>query len=377
MNQVRTYLDWNATAPLRREAEAAMVAALAVVGNPSSPHAEGRRARAIVEDAREQVAALLGARPAEVVFTSGGTEANSAVLAAAGWDKVLFAGVEHASVLAPARNSRARLVEIPVDGAGVVERDGLSAALASAGEGRVLLTLQLANNETGVLQPVAEVARHAKERGLAVHTDAVQAIGRIPVAIADLGVDYLTLSAHKLGGPQGMGALVIAGHAAFAPLICGGGQERRRRAGTENVAAIAGFGAAAAAAQRDLARRQRVEMLRVRLEEQVRSVTPEAVIIAEGAPRLSNTTSLALPGASAETLVIQLDLAGIAVSAGAACSSGKVGASHVLAAMGLAPQLARAAIRISLGHGSTEHDVARFLDVWTHIATRRRARAVA
>jgi cysteine desulfurase len=377
MSQVRTYLDWNATAPLRREVEAAMVAALAVVGNPSSPHAEGRRARAIVEDAREQVAALLGARPAQVVFTSGGTEANNAVLAAAGWDKILSAGIEHASVLAPARNSRARLVEIPVDAAGVVERDGLYAALASVTEGRALLTLQLANNETGVLQPVAEVARQAKERGLAVHTDAVQAIGRIPVAIADLGVDYLTLSAHKLGGPQGVGALVIAGDAALSPLICGGGQERRRRAGTENVAAIAGFGAAAAAARRDLAQRQRVAMLRVRLEQQIRCVTPEAVIIAEGAPRLSNTTCLALPGASAETLVIQLDLAGIAVSAGAACSSGKVGASHVLAAMGLAPQLARAAIRISLGHGSTEHDVARFLDVWTHMAAKRRARWVA
>jgi len=376
MSPVRTYLDWNATAPLRREAEAAMLAALAVVGNPSSPHAEGRRARAIVEDAREQVAALVSARPAEVVFTSGGTEANNAVLAA-GWDTILSAGIEHASVLTPARTARARLVEIPVDGSGVVRRDGLGAALASLTAGRALLTLQLANNETGVLQPVAEVARQAKERGLAVHTDAVQAVGRMPVAMADLGVDYLTLSAHKLGGPQGTGALVVAGHAALSPLICGGGQERRRRAGTENVAAIAGFGAAAAAARRDLAQRQRVEMLRARLEEQVRSVTPEAVIIAEGAPRLANTTSLALPGASAETLVIQLDLAGIAVSAGAACSSGKVGASHVLAAMGLAPPLARAAIRISLGHGSTEHDVARFLDAWTHIAAKRRARAVA
>ena len=380
MRQARTYLDWNATAPLRHEARAAMVEALDVVGNPSSPHAEGRRARAIIEDAREQVAALVNARPAEVVFTSGGTEANNAVLVA-GWDKILLAGIEHHSVLAPARNSRAQLFDMPVDGDGVVQPDRLASALApmSGGMsgGRALLTLQLANNETGVLQPVAEITRHAREHGLSVHTDAVQAAGRIGVDMAELGVDCLTLSAHKLGGPQGTGALVIRGDAALPPFICGGGQERRRRAGTENVAAIAGFGAAAEAARRHLGHIERVKRLQRQLEEQVRTITPEAVIIAEGAPRLPNTTSLALPGASAETLVIQLDLAGIAVSAGAACSSGKVGASHVLATMGLAPQLASAAIRISLGHDSTEHDTARFLEAWTHITAKRRARKVA
>jgi len=385
MRQVRTYLDWNATAPLRREARAAMLEALAVVGNPSSPHEEGRRARAIVEDAREQVAALVNAKPAEVVFTSGGTEGNNAVLVA-GWDNILLAGIEHHSVLAPARNSRARLFEMPIDGDGVVRLDRLATALALGSEaprseGRALLSLQLANNETGVLQPVAEIARHAKQRGLSVHTDAVQAAGRIPIDMAELGVDCLTLSAHKLGGPQGTGALVIGGHAALPPFICGGGQERRRRAGTENVAAIAGFGAAAEAARAHLAHNERVRKLKTQLEEQVRAVTPEAVIIAAGAPRLPNTTSLALPGASAETLVIRFDLAGIAISAGAACSSGKVGASHVLAAMGLAPQLAGAAIRISLGPASTEHDVARFLEAWVHIAApmaaKRRARAVA
>jgi cysteine desulfurase len=376
MSRTRTYLDWNATAPLRREAQRAMVAALDVVGNPSSPHAEGRRARAILEDAREQVAALVGAKPTEVVFTSGGTEGNNAVLAA-GWDKILLAGIEHDSVLAPARNARARLVNLPVDRDGVLARDGLAHALASASEGQALLTLQLANNETGVLQPVAAVADEAKGHGLAVHSDAVQAAGRVPVDVANLGVDYLTLSAHKLGGPQGTGALVIRGQRALSPFISGGGQERRRRAGTENVAAIAGFGAAAEAARRELAQMERVARLREGLERQVRTVTPEAIIIAARAARLPNTTGLALPGASAETLVIQFDLAGIAVSAGAACSSGKVGASHVLAAMGLSPQLAGAAIRISLGHGSTEHDVARFLDAWTYLAAKRRPRAVA
>jgi len=376
MNRARTYLDWNATAPLRREAQAAMVAALDVVGNPSSPHAEGRRARAIVEDAREQVAALIGARASEVVFTSGGTEGNNAVLAA-GWNKILLAGIEHDSVLAPARNSRARLVDLPVDDDGVVVREELSRALASASEGPALLTLQLANNETGVLQPVAGVAAEAKQHGLAVHTDAVQAAGRVPIDVASLGVDYLTVSAHKLGGPQGTGALVFRGRRALSPLISGGGQERRRRAGTESVAAIAGFGAAAQAARRELAQMARVGRLQAWLESQVRSITPEAIIIAEGAARLPNTTDLALPGASAETLVIQFDLAGIAISAGAACASGKVGASHVLAAMGLSAELAGAAIRISLGHGSTQADVARFLDAWTHLAAKRRPRAVA
>jgi len=376
MNRARTYLDWNATAPLRREAQAAMVAALDVVGNPSSPHAEGRRARAIVEDAREQVAALLGARASEVVFTSGGTEGNNAVLAA-GWEKILLAGIEHDSVLAPARNSRARLVDLPVDHDGVVVREELSRALASASEGPALLTLQLANNETGVLQPVAGVAAEAKQHGLAVHTDAVQAAGRVPIDVASLGVDYLTVSAHKLGGPQGTGALVFRGRRALSPLISGGGQERRRRAGTESVAAIAGFGAAAQAARRELTQMARVGRLQAWLESQVRSITPEAIIIAEGAARLPNTTDLALPGASAETLVIQFDLAGIAISAGAACASGKVGASHVLAAMGLSAELAGAAIRISLGHGSTQADVARFLDAWTHLAAKRRPRAVA
>jgi cysteine desulfurase len=376
MNRARTYLDWNATAPLRREAQVAMLAALDVVGNPSSPHAEGRRARAMLEDAREQVAALVGARVSEIVFTSGGTEGNNAVLSA-GWDKIWLAGIEHDSVLAPARHSQAQLVDLAVDHDGVIVRNELPRALASASKGPALLTLQLANNETGVLQPVADVADEAKRHGLAVHSDAVQAAGRVPVDVASLGVDFLTLSAHKLGGPQGTGALVIRGRSALSPLLSGGGQERRRRAGTENVAAIAGFGAAADAARRELAQMAGVGRLRARLESQLRSVTPEVVIIAERAARLPNTTDLALPGASAETLVMQFDLAGIAISAGAACSSGKVGSSHVLAAMGLSAQLAGAAIRISLGHGSTEGDVARFLDTWSDLAAKRRRRAVA
>ena len=376
MNRARTYLDCNATAPLRREAREAMLATLDVIGNPSSPHAEGRRARAIVEDAREEVAALVGAKPAEVVFTSGGTEANNAVLAA-GWEAILLAGVEHDSVLAPARNSGARLVDLTVCSDGMLCADGLSAALGQVQGGRALLSVQLANNETGVLQPVAHMANEARARGLAAHTDAVQAAGRIPVDLGALGVDYLTLSAHKLGGPKGIGALIVRGNAALPTLIAGGGQERRRRAGTENVAGIAGFGAAAKAARAGLADMQRVRALRDRLELEAHGITPEAIIVGGTARRLPNTTSLALPGASAETLVIAFDLAGVAVSAGAACSSGKVGVSHVLAAMGLPADVARAAIRISLGADTTEHDVESFLAAWRHIALTRRQRAVA
>jgi cysteine desulfurase len=376
MSRARTYLDHNATAPLRPEAREAMLAALDVAGNPSSPHAEGRRARAIIEDAREEVAALVGARPGEVVFTSGGTEANNAVLAA-GWDTILLSGVEHDSVLAPARARGARLVELPVGRDGIVEARAAAAAM-QGNRGRALLSLQLANNETGVIQPVAEAAQRAREQGLAVHSDAVQAAGRLPIALAGLGVDYLTLSAHKLGGPKGVGALVMRdGAPALPSLIAGGGQERRRRAGTENVAGIAGFGAAAAAARADLAQMARVRALRDRLEREVRAIAPEVVIVAEVAERLPNTTNLALPGASAETLVIALDLKGVAVSAGAACSSGKVGASHVLEAMGLAPHVARAAIRISLGPGSGERDIESFLEAWSELALARRSRAVA
>jgi cysteine desulfurase len=374
MNAERTYLDWNATAPLRPEAREACIAALDVVGNPSSPHAHGRRARAIVEDAREQVAALVGTRPAEVVFTSGGTEANNAVLAA-GWDTIVLSGIEHDSVRAPARAGKARIIEVPVARNGMVRVDVAITAGASAS--RSLMSLQVANNETGVIQPVAEAAAAAKAQGFLIHTDAVQAAGRIPVDLRALGVDYLTLSAHKLGGPKGIGALVMHERASLPALISGGGQERRRRAGTENVTAIAGFGAAAEAALRDLARMKQVSALRDRLEDQVRAVTPDAVVIGADAARLPNTANIALAGMSAETLVIALDLAGVAVSAGAACSSGKVGTSHVLEAMGLEQTVARAAIRVSLGWSSTERDVAAFVEAWGRVAARRRERAVA
>jgi cysteine desulfurase len=377
MIPLRTYLDWNATAPLRPQAREAMLAALAVAGNPSSPHAEGRRARAIIESAREQVAALVGARPAEVIFTSGGTEANNAVLGA-GWDVIAVSGIEHDSVLTPARKAAKRIVEIPAGRDGVARALTLSACgMAAAAPGRALISLQLANNETGALQPVAATAAWAKKQGIAMHSDAVQAAGRVRVDLRALGVDFLTLSAHKIGGPTGVGALVVSEGASLAAFMIGGGQERRRRAGTENVAGIAGFGAAAEAARNELTQMARVRALRDRIEAGACALAPAAVVIAAEAERLPNTTNIAIPGRTAETLVIAFDLKGVAVSAGAACSSGKVGSGHVLQAMGIEPLLSRAAIRISLGSSSGERDVAAFLEGLADLVARHSERAVA
>jgi cysteine desulfurase len=376
MRGMRTYLDWNATAPLRASARAAMLAALDVAGNPSSPHSEGRRARAIIEDAREKVARLVGAKPAEVVFTSGATEANNAVLAG-GWERILVGATEHDSVLAPARASGARLLDVAVDARGVVRRERLGAALADCAGFRALLSLQLANNETGVLQPVAECAALARQHRLAIHSDVVQGAGRVNLDVATLDVDYLSLSAHKIGGPKGSGALILREGARLPSLLTGGGQERSRRAGTENVAGIAGFGAAAEAAHDDVRSMDRVRRLRDALEREARAIAPEAIVIGAGADRLPNTTCLAVPGTRAETLVIALDLAGFAVSAGAACSSGKVAMSHVLGAMGLSRDVAAAAIRVSLGPSTTERELWIFLTAWAEAVGKRRSRAVA
>lgn len=364
MSGVRTYLDYNATAPLRPEAREAVVAALDACGNASSVHAEGRRARALIDDAREAVAALVNAHPGEVVFTSGATEANTWALSAP-WERLALAGIEHDSIRAPAADIAAArgtgVIGLPVASDGTVD-----VTAAPSGPG-TLVVLQLANNETGVLQDVAAAGRWATENGARLHTDAVQAPGRVTVDFATLGAATLSLSAHKIGGPKGIGALVIGAGVALAPLFSGGGQELRRRAGTENVPAIAGFGAAARAALRDLESAPRIAALRDRLEAEVLAATPEAIVIGAGAPRLPNTSSIALPGAAAETLVIKLDLMGLAVSAGAACSSGKVGESHVLTAMGLASEIATSAIRVSLGPETTENDIAAFVAAWRRI----------
>lgn len=364
----RTYLDYNATAPLLREARAAMTAALDIVGNPSSVHAEGRRARGIVEAARESVARLVGAKPSEIVFTSGASEANAWVLSQP-WQTILASGIEHDSVLAPARASTAEFITLSTGADGVVRVAEIAEhALTRGMRSPALVALQFANNETGVIQPLAEVAAFARGHGLAVHCDAVQAAGRLPIDFGALGLDTLAISAHKLGGPKGVGALVIRDHLDLVPLLRGGGQERRRRAGTENLAAIAGFGAAAEVAIANIAAMPRVENLRNVLESEIRRLTPSAVIVCQDTKRLANTMALALPGKLAETLVIRLDLAGMAVSAGSACSSGKVGASHVLEAMGLEREITAGTIRVSLGPGTTQSDVASFLGVWKSIA---------
>lgn len=370
----RTYLDWNATAPLRPQAREAMLAALDVPGNPSSVHAEGRTARRLIDEARRRVAALVGAQPSDVVFTSGGTEANAMALCpASGTDALLVSAIEHPSVLAGGRFTAENVGPVPVGPDGVIDLAALERQLAAlAREGRrALVSLMHANNETGVVQPVAAAAAIVHAAGGRLHVDAVQTAGRIPCDIKALAADLLTVSGHKLGGPKGVGALVRRSDAVNwpAPLIRGGGQERGTRAGTENVAAIAGFGAAAAAAARDLeAERQRVTVLRDRLESDLMAEFPQTIIFGAGAERLPNTTLFAFPRAKAETAVIGLDLAGVAVSSGAACSSGKVAASHVLAAMGVPAPLARGAVRLSLGYGTQEADIARFLAAWRKLA---------
>ena len=371
MTLARTYLDHNASSPLRPAARAAMSAALDATGNPSSVHAEGRRARAIIDTAREQVAALIGAKPSEVVFTSGATEANNCVMAG-GWKTICVSAVEHDSVLAPARASGAKVIALPARTDGVVDLQSVAGELSHAGAGgaRALLSVMMANNETGVIQPVAEAADLAREHGLSLHVDAVQGPGRLPVDFQSLGADTLTFSSHKLGGPRGVGALIVRDGVNLPALIKGGGQERRRRGGTENVAGIAGFGAAAAEAARAVDVAGRMAALRDKLESGVMAATPNAVIIGRNAPRIGNTSCIAVPGKPAETLVIRLDLAGIAVSAGAACTSGKVGANSVLEAMGLGSDIARSSVRVSLGPETNDDDIAAFLAAWEKIAGR-------
>ena len=371
----RSYLDYNATAPLRPEVRDAVTAALALQGNPSSVHTEGRTARAAIEDARAKVAALVGAKPADVIFTSGGTEANGLALAAqsgeASWHCYVSA-IEHPSVLSGGRFYPETTTVIPVTRDGIADLMVLAKKLEKHKPGgwRPIVSLMAANNETGAIQPVAEAAKIVHDAGGLLHCDAVQAAGRVSLDIAKLGADMVTLSAHKMGGPKGVGALVLAEGVTVEPLIKGGGQEGRRRAGTENVSGIIGFGVAVELAAADLARMDEIAKLRDRLEIGVRAIARDAVVFAANVARLPNTACIAVPGAKSETLMIALDLAGIAVSAGSACSSGKVETSHVLAAMGISPELAQSAVRVSLGIGSENTDVERYLSAFGDVIKR-------
>lgn len=367
MARTETYLDWNATTPLRPEAAAAMSAVLARCGNPSSVHRWGRSARQAVDQARPAVAALLNAPPEGVVFVSGGTEANHLVLLGSGCERILVSAVEHDSVLRAVPQAE----RILVDRDGVVVLDTLDRLLA-ADPRPALVSVMLANNETGVLQPVAAIAAIARAHGALFHCDAVQAAGKIPLDARMIGADFVTLSAHKLGGPPGIGALVVTGELELTPLLRGGGQESGRRAGTENLAGIAGFAAAAVAATEEIAVYDRVRALRDALEASLAATAPEAVVLGAAAPRLPNTAAISMPSVAAETQVIALDLDGVMVSAGAACSSGKVGPSHVLEAMGVNPDLVRSTIRVSLGWDSSEVDVGHFLRAWTTLYRRCR-----
>jgi len=375
---MRVYLDHNATSPLRDEAkEALRIAVEASFGNPSSIHAEGRRARSALESAREQVAGLAGVPPREVVFTSGASEAIAAAFhgivekTPPSRRRIVVSAIEHSAVLAAARGFD--LVEIACSKEGVVRADDVAAAI----DGRVaLVALQAANNETGVLQPVADVGEACARAGAQLLVDAVQAAGRIPIERDRWRASLLALSGHKLGGPAGTGALIVKDGVRLAPLIGGGAQERRRRGGTEAVAALAAFGAACAAAARELpAEGARIASLRDRFESGLAAAAPELTVHGGRAPRLPNTTLVSFPGVSGEALVIALDLAGIAASTGSACASGAVEPSHVLAAMGLSGASAQSAVRFSLGWSTTAADVDRALDAVPGILGRARMAA--
>lgn len=393
MTKTPIYCDYNAGAPVRAEAAVAMSRALAVGGNPSSVHSFGRRARAMVEDAREKVAAAVEARAENVVFTSGATEALHLVLdtfeaaehkrdpifdAEGGFQgfhprpSLIVSAIEHDALFEHARHRE--MLRAPVLQDGTLDLVVLEAVLREAPK-PALLAVQLANNETGVIQPIAKIAALAREHGALLLVDAAQGLGRIPVSIADLDATYLVISSHKLGGPAGAGALVLAPGAPFVATRFGGGQERGRRPGTENSAALVGFGVAVAWAERERASEaSRLAAMRDRFEA---GLPADAVVFGKTAPRLPNTSNFALPGLAAETAVIAMDLEGVAISSGAACSSGKVRSSRVLAAMGVAPEFAKAALRVSFGHESKETDVDEALHALNKIAARRALRGAA
>ncbi len=368
----RTYLDYNATAPLRAEAREALVAALDI-GNPSSVHEEGRKARALVEAARADVAALVSVPAETVIFTSGGTEACNLALglrqAPAGEIKrLLVSAIEHSAVLAAAEESVLPVELLPVTADGVVDIAALDGALQD--ETPALVCVMLANNETGVIQPIAEIAAKTRAHGSLLFCDAVQAAGKMPIDIFALGADALSLSGHKLGAPMGIGALVTRPAVVVPPQLLGGGQELGRRAGSENISGIAAFAAAAKAAMRDLDDFANLADLRDDMEAALLAVQPHMKVFGNHTDRLANTSCFALGGLKSETLLMALDLAGVAVSAGSACSSGKVSRSHVLAAMGAETHISEGVLRVSLGWQSKREDTEKLVDEWNKLAVR-------
>lgn len=371
------YADYNATAPVRPEAKAAMLAALEVGANPSSVHGPGRAARKLLEAARAQVAVAIGARAQDVIFTSGGTEANALALNGVvaqleGKCTLLVSAIEHEAVIKTAGYAGVAMETAYVTSGGGLDLDWLRGRLArwdADRDGTPVLALMMANNETGVIQPVAEAAALVRDAGGLTHCDAVQGLGKVRVNVNLLGVDYLALSAHKVGGPQGVGALWVRSGAPLKPVLFGGGQERSLRSGTENLSGIAGFGAAAEAAIRDLAEVQSLAAARDRLE--TRLIAEAGVtVFGAGAERLPQTSNFAIPGFRAETQVMAMDLAGVAVSSGSACSSGKVKRSLVLSAMGIADELSDSAIRVSFGWNTKPEDFDAVVEAWLQAARR-------
>ncbi|CAK0770401.1 Cysteine desulfurase [Azospirillaceae bacterium] len=369
MSENRIYLDWNASAPLRPEARVAMIEALSLIGNPSSVHSFGREIRRRIEDARVSVARLVGAEPFRVVFTSGGVEANHLALLGIENSLCWTSEIEHESVLA----ARSEAERLPITSGGVIDLESLDCRLerflriqSTQNSPKLLVSTMLVNNETGVIQPIAEIASRVRRVGGLLHCDAVQALGRAPIDMAKLDVDMMTVSSHKIGGPSGVGALILGPKAPpLTPILRGGGQESRQRAGTENIIGIIGFGRAAMLAlQEQGVYSETVAPLRDRLEREVRLQAPHVRIFGAESPRVANTCCLGVEGLRSETLLIKLDLAGIAVSAGAACSSGRARPSHVLKAMGCNEESAASAIRVSMGTLTSAADIDRFLDVW-------------
>lgn len=378
----RTYLDWNATAPLLPTVRDALVSALDLSGNPSSVHKEGRGVRAAVEAARRDVAALVGGQASHVVFTSGATEAANLVLsprfkmgrAPLTVSHLYVSAIEHPAIREGGRFDKSAMTEVPVTAQGMLDIEALGHLLSQhdRASGLPMVALMLVNNETGIVQPVKETAQLVHAAGGLLVVDAVQAVGRIAVDIDALDADFLIVSSHKIGGPKGAGALISRGEVMMPlPLIHGGGQEKGHRSGTENTLSIIGFGVAATeAAVMQETESARLATLRARLEDGMRANAPDVIIHGADVTRVGNTTFFTLPGLKSETGQIAFDIEGIALSAGSACSSGKVGESHVLTAMGQDPKLG--ALRISLGHATTEDDIEKAVEAFGKIAGRRK-----
>ncbi|TNE35921.1 MAG: cysteine desulfurase [Alphaproteobacteria bacterium] len=378
MSHPFVYLDYNATAPAKPEVAEAVARVMAEGGNPSSVHAHGRAAKALVENARAQVAALAGAEPKSVTFTGSGTEANNLVFTGAvkanKVERLLVSATEHDSVAKTAAATGMTVELIPVDHVGAVDQEALRDLLGGSDE-KTLVCIMLANNETGRIQDIAALAQAAHEEGALFHCDAVQAAGKIPVDMAALDTDFLTLSAHKFGGPQGVGALLRRPSLDVSAMILGGGQELGRRSGTENLAGIVGMGLAAELALKDMGQMAVLAKWRDEMEQVMTAYAGEAVIICREVSRLPNTSLVALPGVRSETQVMTLDLAGFGVSAGSACSSGKVSTSHSLSAMGFSEDIAGSAVRVSLGWKTTHEDVTAFTEAWKNMRDRLSSKA--